>query len=88
MTKAEQARVVAWRLKILQHAENRPRQVAQTGRYFGISRTAFYRWKKRFERLGEAGLRESLAGLCSNNDKPACSRDFSALMTAIGQKRP
>ena len=56
MTKAEQARLVAWRLRILQWAQGEPRQVAQTCRRFGISRTAFYRWKKRFEEFGEAGL--------------------------------
>lgn len=56
MTKAEQTRLVAWRLRVLQHAESRPRYVAQTCRYFGISRTAFYRWKRRFEKHGEAGL--------------------------------
>jgi len=56
MTKAEQARLVAWRLKILQHAASEHRHVAQTCRYFGISRTAFYRWKKRFDEYGEAGL--------------------------------
>ena len=52
MTKAEQARIMAWRLRILQHAEGEPRQVARTCRYFGISRTAFYRWKRRFDEIG------------------------------------
>ena len=33
-----------------------PRQVARTCRHFGISRTAFYRWKRRFDAHGEAGL--------------------------------
>ena len=56
MTKAEQARLVAWRLKILRHAESQPRNVAQTCRYFGISRTAFYRWKKRYDQHGVAGM--------------------------------
>ncbi len=56
MTKAEQARLVAWRLKVLNWAGGEPRQVARTCRHFGISRTAFYRWKKRFDELGEAGL--------------------------------
>ena len=56
MTKAEQARVLAWRLKILRWAAEEPRQVARTCRHFGISRTAFYRWKRRFEQHGEAGL--------------------------------
>lgn len=56
MTKAERERLVAWLLRILQHAEGEPRYVAQTCRYFGISRTAFYRWKKRYDKYGEAGL--------------------------------
>jgi len=56
MTKAEQARVVAWRLKILRYSQGEPRQVARTCRHFGISRTMFYRWKRRFEVHGEAGL--------------------------------
>lgn len=56
MTKGEQARLVAWRLKILQWAQGEPHQVARTCRHFGISRAAFYRWKNRFEELGEAGL--------------------------------
>jgi transposase len=30
--------------------------VAHTCRYFGISRTAFYRWKTRFDEFGKAGL--------------------------------
>lgn len=56
MTKAEQERITAWRLRILRWAEGEPRQVARTCRYFGISRTAYYRWKRRFDELGEAGL--------------------------------
>jgi transposase-like protein len=56
MTKAEQARITAWRLKILRSSQEEPRQVARTCRYFDISRTLFYRWKRRFDELGEAGL--------------------------------
>jgi transposase len=56
MTKAEQTRLMAWRLRILRAAAEEPRQVARTCRYFGISRTVFYRWKRRLEELGEAGL--------------------------------
>ena len=32
--------------------------VMQTCRYFGVSPTAFCRWKKRFDQFGEAGLAE------------------------------
>ena len=63
MTKAEQARLVAWRLKVLQHAGDGERQVAQTCRHFGISRPTFYKWKKRFQ-AGEA------AGLCDRPRAP------------------
>lgn len=56
MTKAEQIRLTAWRLKMLRSAGDGARNVARTCRHFGISRTAFYKWKHRFEAHGEAGL--------------------------------
>ncbi len=57
MTKTEQTRVKTWRLKkVLQHAAERSRNVARTCRYFGISRQAFYKWKRRYEAYGEASL--------------------------------
>ena len=48
MTKGEQARLVAWRLRVLRRAEETPRGVARTCREFGWSRKTFYKWKKRF----------------------------------------
>jgi transposase len=56
MTKAEQARLIAWRLRVLQHASDAPRQIAKTCRHFGISRPTFYKWKKRYEAHEAAGL--------------------------------
>ena len=56
MTKTEQIRLQAWRFKVLQQAAARSRNVAHTCRHFGISRQAFYRWKRRHEAHGEAGL--------------------------------
>ena len=56
MTKAEQIRLTNWRLRIVKEATDAPRQVAQTCRRFGISRRAFYKWKKRYEAHGEACL--------------------------------
>jgi len=47
---------MAWRLKMLQRAAERPRSVAQTCRHFGLSRRVVYKWKKRFEAQGAAGL--------------------------------
>jgi transposase InsO family protein len=48
MTKGEQARLVAWRLRVLRHAEETTRGVAQTCREFGWSRKTFYKWRKRY----------------------------------------
>ncbi len=56
MTKAEQARRMAWRFKVVQEACERSRNVARTCRHFGISRQAFYRWKRRYDALGVTGL--------------------------------
>src|SRR5262245_18769772 len=56
MTKADHARLVAWRLKIFEHAAVEGRPVAQTCRCFGISRKTFYKWKKRFDLAGPTGL--------------------------------
>lgn len=56
MTKAEQARLWNWRFKVLQRAGESSRSVARTCRHFGISRQAFYKWKRRFDELGAAGL--------------------------------
>jgi transposase InsO family protein len=56
MTNAEQARLRAWRFKVLQQACAGSRNVARTCRHFGISRQAFYRWKRRYGAHGEAGL--------------------------------
>jgi transposase len=56
MTKAEQTRLRTWRFKVLERSGESSRNVARTCRHFGISRQAFYKWKKRYEEHGEAGL--------------------------------
>jgi transposase InsO family protein len=56
MTKAEQKRLWTWRFKVLQQAGESARNVAHTCRHFGISRQAFYKWKRRFDDCGAAGL--------------------------------
>ena len=58
MTEREIARSAAHRLAILRHAEEVSRNVSQTCRYYGITRTCFYRWKRRYDELGEPGLRD------------------------------
>src|SRR5215468_12377485 len=56
MTKHELTRLMAWRLKMLRHASEVTQNVARTCRHFGISRQAFYKWKRRYDTYGEAGL--------------------------------
>jgi transposase InsO family protein len=55
MTKGEQARLTAWRWRILQQAADEL-NVARVCRHFGISRKTFYKWKRRHADHGAAGL--------------------------------
>jgi len=55
MTKGEQARLTAWRLRVLQHAAQ-DQNVARICRRCGISRKTFYKWKRRHTEHGDAGL--------------------------------
>jgi hypothetical protein len=43
-------------MKVLEYADEGARNVAKTCRHFGISRQAFYRWKRRVKEHGAAGL--------------------------------
>jgi transposase InsO family protein len=45
------------RLAVLRHAEEITGNVAATCRYYGISRSLFYTWQRRYEAEGVAGLR-------------------------------
>ncbi len=58
MTEHEQRRLVRHRLAILRHAAEVTGNVSKTCRYYGISRQCFYKWRRRFEELGEDGLRD------------------------------
>src|SRR5713101_1507491 len=53
-----QARKVKARLRMLQHAQRLSGNVSQTCRFFGVSRSLYYIWKKRFEKKGLDGLRD------------------------------
>jgi transposase InsO family protein len=57
VTDQELARAAARRLAIIRHAQEVTGNVALTCRYFGISRTLFYTWLRRYEDLGLEGLR-------------------------------
>jgi transposase len=53
-----QERQVRRRLAVLRHAEEVTGNVAQTCRYYGISRQCYYTWLRRFETEGPEGLRD------------------------------
>jgi transposase InsO family protein len=58
MDEREQQRKIRHRLAVLRHAEEVTGNVSATCRYYGISRQCFYKWLRRYEELGEAGLRD------------------------------
>ena len=62
MTKGEQARLMAWRSKVLQQAAGE-QNVARVCRRFGISRKSFYKWKRRHAEQGDAGADRSSISL-------------------------
>jgi transposase-like protein len=57
MTERELSWAAARRLAIIRHAEEVTGNVALTCRYYGISRTLFYTWRRRYEEFGIEGLR-------------------------------
>jgi transposase len=59
MTEREQARNVARRLAMIRHCEEVTRNVAKTYRCYGVSRPTFYKWFRRYQELGEQGLRDT-----------------------------
>jgi transposase len=70
------------RLAVLQHAEEVSGSVAATCRYYGISRTVFYRWKHRYEDEGLDGLkdRSSAPMHCpTTTPSPAAWREIKVL---------
>ena len=72
MTDKELDRNAARRLAIIRHAEEVTGNVALTCRYYGISRTVFYTWLRRYQADGLAGLRDrSKRPLHSPNETPA-----------------
>ncbi len=57
MTEKEIEREVQRRLAIFSHAEEVTGNVAMTCRYYGINHQTFYTWRRRYEELGEEGLK-------------------------------
>ena len=58
MTERELDRRAAHRLAVIRHAQEVTHNVSKTCRYYGISRQAYYKWLRRYEAEGLAGLRD------------------------------
>jgi transposase InsO family protein len=58
VTDKELDKNAARRLAIIRHAQEVTGNVALTCRYYGISRQVFYRWLRRYQAEGVAGLRD------------------------------
>ena len=67
MTKGEQARLTAWRLKVLQQAADE-QNVSRVCRRFGISRKSFYKWKRRCGPCVASGVSFDRSGLACVGD--------------------
>nr|MBA2599335.1 helix-turn-helix domain-containing protein [Actinomycetota bacterium] len=52
MSEQEFDRQAKHRLQVIRHAKEVTGNVAQTCRYYGISRPTFYRWYRRYEEKG------------------------------------
>ena len=60
MTERELERRAKYKLAVLKHVEEVSGSVSATCRYYGISRTCYYRWLKRYEEEGIEGLQGPL----------------------------
>ena len=58
MTERELERQARYRLAVLRHVEEISGNVAATCRYYGISRNCYYKWLRRYEAEGLAGLKD------------------------------
>ena len=66
MNQRELDKNAARRLAIIRHAREVTGNVAMTCRYYGISRQVFYRWLRRYEAEGPAGLNARLRKVTRN----------------------
>jgi transposase-like protein len=62
MTENELQRGARRRLAVIRHAQEVSHNVQKTCRYYGISRSCYYRWLERYNAEGEVGLRERSRG--------------------------
>lgn len=83
------ARRARRRLAVFQHVNEVSGNVAATCRYYGISRTVFYRWKRRYEEEGLDGLKDRSSAaraekyVHAGQQASACYRSSSGMIAAV-----
>ena len=80
----ETSKKAKWRLKVIEWQEAHGRNASLTARHFGISRTTFTKWKKRFDDYGPGGL-EDASRRPGNVRTPTWSREFEAAVLELRQ---
>lgn len=66
----ERERRARARLRVLHHWEHVTRNISQTCRFFGISRTIFYLWRCRYRQGGLPALRDGYRGAPNHPTRP------------------
>ncbi len=72
MNEQELQRGARHRLAVIRHCQEVTHNVSKTCRYYGISRSCYYRWLQRYEEGGEEALRERSRGPIN---RPRATRD-------------
>ncbi|MDO3651316.1 helix-turn-helix domain-containing protein [Nocardia mangyaensis] len=74
------------RLKWIQHYQ-KTKNISKTCRYFGISRTTFYKWYKRYKEEGIEGLYD-IPKTPKNKRKPIIRNKYQQIIIKIKKKYP
>ncbi len=79
-------REVKLRLKWIQHYQ-KTRNISKTCRYYGISRTTFYKWYKRYQKEGIEGLYDR-PRTPKNKRKPTVRNKYQQIIIKVRKKHP
>ena len=80
------SREVKLRLKWIQYYQ-KTRNISKTCRYFGISRTTFYKWYKRYQKEGIEGLYDR-PKTPKNKRKPTVRNKYQQIIIKVRKKHP
>ena len=80
------SREVKVRLKWIEHYQ-KTRNISKTCRHYGISRTRFYKWYKRYQREGIEGLYDR-PRTPKNKRKPTVRNKYQQIIIKVRKKHP